>query len=98
MDFRNPQSETIGVEFTNTSITSGSDGTDVATIWNQIRDANPHVKYHSARRGYVACTATPATMRADFKILDRVTVPDQAIRTGGSVVVEAGRPGAVLSS
>ena len=29
MDFRNPRSETIGVEFTNTSITSGSDGTDV---------------------------------------------------------------------
>ena len=98
MDFRNPQSETIGAEFTNTSITSGSDGTDVATIWDQIRGANPHVKYHSARRGYIACTATPATMRADFKILDRVTVPDQPIRTGGSVVVEAGRPGALLSS
>ena len=98
MDFRNPHSETIGVEFTNTSITSGSDGTDVATIWDQIRGANPHVKYHSARRGYIACTATPATMRADFKILDRVTIPDQPIRTGGSVVVEAGRPGALLSS
>lgn len=97
MDFRNPRSETIGAEFTNTSITSGSDGTDVATIWEQIRSANPHVKYHSARRGYVACTATPASMRADFKILDRVTIPDQPIRTGGSVVVEAGRPGAVLS-
>jgi alkaline phosphatase D len=97
MDFRNPRSETIGAEFTNTSITSGSDGTEVATIWEQIRSANPHVKYHSARRGYVACTATPASMRADFKILDRVTIPDQPIRTGGSVVVEAGRPGAVLS-
>ena len=35
---------------------------------------------------------------ADFKILDRVTIPDQPIKTGGSVVVEAGRPGAVLSS
>jgi alkaline phosphatase D len=98
IDFRNPRSETIGVEFTNTSITSGSDGTDVATIWDQIRGDNPHIKYHSARRGYIACTATPATMRADFKILDRVTIPDQPIRTGGSVVVEAGRPGALLSS
>ena len=54
---------------------------------------NPHIKYHSARRGYIACTATPATMRADFKILDRVTVADRPIKTGGSVVVEAGRPG-----
>ena len=98
LDFRNPHSETVGVEFTNTSITSGSDGTDVAAIWDQIRGDNPHVKYHSARRGYIACTATPATMRADFKILDRVTIPDQPMRTGGSVVVEAGRPGAQLSS
>ena len=56
--------------------------------------SNPHIKYHSARRGYIACTATPATMRADFKILDRVTVADQPIRVGGSLVVEAGRRGA----
>jgi hypothetical protein len=33
-------------------------------------------------------------MRADFRILDRVTVPDAAELTGGSLVVEAGRPGA----
>ena len=33
-------------------------------------------------------------MRADFKILDRVTVPDQPERTGGSLVVEAGKRGA----
>jgi hypothetical protein len=32
-------------------------------------------------------------MRADFKILDRVTVRDVPVRTGGSLVVEAGRPG-----
>ena len=98
LDFRNPRSQTIGTEFTNTSITSGSDGTDVASIWEQIRGDNPHIKYHSARRGYIACTATPATIRADFKILDRVTVPDLPIKTGGSVVVEAGRPGAQLAS
>ena len=29
MDFANPKSETVGVEFTNTSITSGGDGSDV---------------------------------------------------------------------
>jgi alkaline phosphatase D len=95
LDYRNPRSETIGVEFTNTSITSGSDGADVSATWEQIRGDNPHIKYHSARRGYVACTATPASMRADFKILDRVTTPDQPIKLGGSLVVEAGRPGGV---
>jgi len=33
-------------------------------------------------------------MRADFRILDRVTVADLPIRTGGSLVVEAGKRGA----
>lgn len=92
LDFADPRSETIGVELTNTSITHG-DGSDVDGNWEKIKGDNPHIKYHSARRGYIACTATPATLRADFKILDRVTVPDQPARIGGSLVVEAGRRG-----
>jgi alkaline phosphatase D len=94
IDFENSRSETVGVEFTNTSVTSGADGAEVGATWERVRGDNPHIKYHSARRGYIACTATPTTMRADFKVLDRVTVPDAAERTGGSLVVEAGRPGA----
>ena len=94
MDFANPKSETVGVEFTNTSVSSGADGADVSATWERIRGDNPHIKYHSARRGYISCTATPAAMRADFKILDRVTAPDAPARTGGTLVVEAGRPGA----
>jgi alkaline phosphatase D len=92
LDFADPKSETVGVEFTNTSITHG-DGNDVDGTWERTKADNPHIKYHSARRGYIACTATPSSMRADFRILDRVTVPDQPIRTGGSLVVEAGRRG-----
>jgi hypothetical protein len=34
-------------------------------------------------------------MRADFKVLDRVTIRDQPDRVGGSLVVEAGRRGAL---
>jgi alkaline phosphatase D len=93
MDFSDPRSETIGTEFTNTSISAAGDGADVAANWEQIRSANPHIRYHAARRGYIACTATPSTMRADFKVLDRVTVPDAPVRVGGSLVVEAGRAG-----
>ena len=93
MDFANPKSETVGVEFTNTAITSGGDGSDVAASWERMRADNPHITYHSNRRGYLACTATPRLMRADFRILDKVTVPDMPVRTGGSIVVEAGRPG-----
>ena len=97
LDFHDPRSQTIGTEFTNTSITSGGDGTDVSAVWERIRGDNPHIKYHSARRGYIACTATPKTMQADFKVLDKVTVPDLPIRTGGSLVVEAGRRGSHLA-
>ena len=93
VDFTNPRSATVGVEFTNSSITSGGDGRDAAPGWDQIRGDNPHVKFHSGRRGYIACTATPDAMRADFKILDRVTVPDLPARIGGSLVVEAGKAG-----
>jgi alkaline phosphatase D len=95
LDFQNPKSETVGVEFTNSSITSGGDGTDAAPDWAYLRLANPHIKYHSARRGYIACSATASHLRADFKILDKVTEPGLPARIGGSIVVEAGRPEAL---
>ena len=94
IDFEDPKSATVGVELTNTSVSSGGDGADVSANWEPTRADNPHIKYHSARRGYIACTATPATLRADFQILDRVSVPDAPERTGGTLVAEAGRPGA----
>ena len=71
-DFGRPESATIGSEFTNTSATSGGDGSDVSANWKVVGPLNPHIKYHSARRGYVACTVTPDTFRADFKVIDRV--------------------------
>lgn len=79
------------MELTNTSVTSNGDGTDVTPTWDAFRADNPHIRYHSARRGYIACTATPDTLRADFKTLERVTVPHAPVRVGGSLVVEAGR-------
>jgi len=97
MDFANDKSETIGVEFTNTSVTSGGDGSDVQPTWERLRADNPHLTYHSNRRGYIACTATPATMQADFKVIDRVTVRGEAARTAATRIVQAGKPGSVSS-
>ena len=93
MDYRNPNSETVGVEFTGTSISSAGDGADVQPGWDLIKGDNPHIKYHSARRGYTAMTATPTEMRGEFKILDKVTVPNQPIRTDKVVIATAGKPG-----
>ena len=94
-DVGRPDSAIIGSEFTNTSATSGGDGSDVSANWKVVGPLNPHIKYHSARRGYVACTVTPDAFRADFKVIDRVSVPNEPARTGASLLVEAGKPGAV---
>ena len=32
-------------------------------FWEATKADNPHIKYHSNRRGYIACTATPDAMR-----------------------------------
>jgi alkaline phosphatase D len=94
-DFSRPESAIVATEFTNSAVTSGGDGANVSGAWERQRTNGPHLKYHSARRGYIACTATPKTMRADFKILEKVTVPDLAATIGGSLVVEAGKKGCV---
>lgn len=92
-DFTRPDTPVIGAEFTNTSITSGGDGAETSANWEALRKTNPHLKYHSARRGYIACTATQTTMTAEFKVVDRVSVPGEPVRVGAKLVVEAGRPG-----
>ncbi len=92
-DFRDPRSATVGVEFTNSSISSDGDGSEVSGEWDRIKGDNPHIKYHGNRRGYIRCTATPQTLRADFRSVDRVSSPGGTVRTSGSLVVEAGRPG-----
>jgi alkaline phosphatase D len=96
-DYRDPRSQTIGVECTNSSITSNGDGSDVLSGWDRMKADNPHIRFHSARRGYIACTATPRTLRADFRTVDQVSVPGRPVRTSGSLIVEAGRPGAQLA-
>ncbi len=95
LDFTNPESETIGVELTNSSISSNGDGADVTSNWETIRADNLHITFHSGRRGYISCTATQATLQADFRIVEQVSVPGAPVSTGGSLVVEAGKPGSV---
>ena len=92
MDFTDVRSESIGVEFTNSSISAGADGSDVATDWEITRADNPHIRYHGNRRGFIACTITPSQMRAEFRSLERVTEPDAPVVTSPAFVVEAGVP------
>ena len=92
-DFTDPRSATVGVEFTNSSVTSGGDGSDVSASGSRSRATTRTSSTTAPAAATSRAPRRPRPMRADFKILDQVTVPDLPTRTGGSLVVEAGRPG-----
>ena len=84
----------ISSEFLAASITSGSDGLGEDDDFTRTtRSLNPHLKAMTDKRGYVLCDVTRDQWHADLKILDRVMVPDEKIKTHASFVVERGRPG-----
>ncbi|MBB2899612.1 phosphodiesterase/alkaline phosphatase D-like protein [Kineococcus radiotolerans] len=88
-----PDSAPVGVELVCTSITSGGDGGDAyPTRDSELRD-NPDLKLANDQRGYVVARLDRRELRADFRVLDRVSQPGAPVSTRASFVVEAGRPG-----
>ena len=49
LDLAKPDGKSVAVEFTNTSVSSDGDGSDVRDYWPTIQSDNPHVAYHSNR-------------------------------------------------
>jgi alkaline phosphatase D len=90
-DFLDEKSATLGVEFIGTSITSNGDGYDINDNFRRRIAKQPYVKFFNNQRGYVRHVVTPAHWQADFRVLDKVTVPDGRISTRRSLVVENGR-------
>lgn len=88
-----PESKTLGVELTATSITSGGDGSPELDFWPAIRSDNPHVHYHSNRRGYLASEVTEAGWEASFKTLETVTRKGAPAETAATVMIQPGRYG-----
>ena len=68
-NFNDPESATIGVEFVGTSISSKMDGMDLDPSGASLLAANPHIKFTNYQRGYVRCSLTQGTCRADFRVL-----------------------------
>lgn len=93
-DFRNTAKPIVATELVGTSITSGGDGVDVTPAAAAYLPDNPHVRFFNAKRGYVRCDLTPARLQADFRTVEKVTVPGAPVQTKASFVVENGRPGA----
>ena len=94
LDFRRPESPTVGTEFVGTSISSGGDGSDTLPVIEAILQENPHVKFYNSQRGYVRCLVTRERWQSDFRIVPHVTRPGAPVLTRASFVAENGRPGA----
>ncbi|MFF5722367.1 alkaline phosphatase D family protein [[Kitasatospora] papulosa] len=92
-DFDDPASRTVGTEIVATSITSGKDGSEKPANWNNLTQANPHMKFYNGRRGYALVTLGTREARADFRTVSAVTTPGAPVGTAGSFVTEAGNPG-----
>ncbi|MGW1341800.1 alkaline phosphatase D family protein [Kribbella sp. NPDC002412] len=93
IDFGNPDSPTVGTEFVGTSITSGIDGMDLDPGGATLLKENPHIKFGNFQRGYVSCSITPQRWISDYRVVDKVSVPNGAVSTRTRLLVEDGRPG-----
>jgi alkaline phosphatase D len=88
----NPQSPVVASEFVCTSISSSGNGIDKPPHFDALLSENPHVKFHNAQRGYVACEVTPSKWRTDYFVVDNVTKPGGTVTKRASFTVESGRP------
>lgn len=93
--FDRPNRPVVATELVGTSLSSGGDGSDA---WGSVAPAmadNPHLKWHSARRGYVICDVNDREWLADFREVPFVTRPGAPVRTRTKWRIEHGRPGVV---
>ncbi len=93
LNFDDPNSRTVGVEFVGTSISSGGTGSDANPVFENARNQNPWVRYHNNRRGYVRCDLSRDVWRADYRTVAFVNQPDAPAITAASWAVERGQPG-----
>jgi alkaline phosphatase D len=91
-DFADEKSDTLGVEFVATSISSAGDGFDINDRYRAAIAQDPHIKFFNGQRGYVRHLVTPERWQADYQVLDKVSVHDGKLSTRKSFVVESGKP------
>jgi alkaline phosphatase D len=94
VDYRKEGSPVVGTELVGTSISSGGDGSDQAANIAATLAENPQVKFHNNQRGYVRCEVTSKSLTADYRVVEKVSVPDSPISTRASFIVENGKAGA----
>jgi alkaline phosphatase D len=93
-DFTRAERPPIAAEFVATSISSGGDGADrYANVTDARLAENPHIRWHNARRGYIACTVTPETWLSEYRVVPFVSRPDAPVETPKRWRLTRGRPG-----
>ena len=95
LDFKDPNSVTVGHELVATSISSGGDGSDQRKNTPETLAKNPHMKFFNDQRGYLLCDVTPERWTANYRVVDYVSRPGADIKTRRSLAIEAGKPGLV---
>jgi alkaline phosphatase D len=94
VDYRKEGSSVVATEFAGTSISSGGNGSDQGPDTAATLAENPQVKFYNNQRGYVRCEVTSKSMTADYRVVEKVSVPESQVSTRASFIVENGKPGA----
>jgi len=92
LDFDDPASPSVAVEFVGTSITSDFPVAFDAPIKAANPLLNPHVRYFDGlKHGYLRCEVTRDSWRTDIRVVDTIEVRDAPVRTNVSFAVPAGQ-------
>jgi len=81
--------ERIGVELVGTSMSS-SFPPDLVEAFELAAQAAGAQMADARHRGYVRCTVTPASLTAEYRVVDSVAVETSPVRTSSTWVIEAG--------
>jgi alkaline phosphatase D len=95
LDYRELRTPVVATELIGTSISSGGDGRDSDPAVEAYLSENPQIKLYNTQRGYVRCEVTPKRLTADFRVVQKVSVPESSVSTRATFVTESGQPGAV---
>ena len=94
VDYKEENAPVVATELIGTSISSGGDGADTSANGQSQVAKNPQVKFYNSQRGYVRCEVTRQSLTADFRVVEKVSVPESPASTRASFIVENGKPGA----
>jgi alkaline phosphatase D len=94
LDFADPRSPTVAAEFVTPSVSSNGDDEVYGPYYGPMIPFNPHIRFFDGdRRGSMTARLRRDRLEVDWRIADRVGVPDAPVRTLKRFAVEAGRPG-----